>query len=87
MAKVSEKIETKRVTDIELLTETVATLTIAVQTQNDIILCLLEKFDPDNDLPIYYNSKESFEREMNKKVEACVKAIRKIYGHSETDKS
>lgn len=74
-------------TEIELLTQNVAALTMAVHTQNKVILCLLEKFDPDNDLPIYYVSKESFEREMNKKVEACVKAIRKIYGHSETDKS
>lgn len=74
-------------TDIELLTQNVAILTHAVQVQNEVIMCLLEKFDPDNDLPIYYNSKESFEREMNKKVEACVKAIRKIYGRSETDKN
>lgn len=82
--------EHKEITDKELdlrvMADTIVMLSSAVQTQNDVILCLLEKFDPDNDLPIYYSSKESFEREMNKKVEACVKAIRKIYERSEADK-
>lgn len=85
MARVSEKIETKKVTDIELLTETVATLTLAVQTQNNIILCLLHKFNIETDLPTWQN-KGVFEKEMVTKVDACDKAIRKIYGHSETDK-
>lgn len=86
MAKVSEKIETKKVTDIELLTESVAALTIAVQTQNAIIMCLLHKFNIETDLPTWQD-KEIFEKEMAAKVDACDKAIRKIYERSKTDKS
>lgn len=82
--KVEEKIETKTVSDIELLTETVATLSVAVRTQNNLILCLLNKFDIGSDLPT--QDKETFEKEMGEKVKACNEAIRKIYGRSETDK-
>lgn len=73
-------------TDIELLTQNVAALTVAIQTQNAVLMCLLQKFNPETDLPAWQD-KETFEKEMAKKVDACDKAIRKIYGHSETDKS
>lgn len=73
-------------TDIELLTQNVAALTMAVQTQNAVLMCLLHKFNLETDLPTWQD-KETFEKEMARKVDACDKAIRKIYGHSETDKS
>lgn len=72
-------------TDIELLTQNVAALTVAIQTQNAVLMCLLHKFNPETDLPTWQN-KEIFEKEMAKKVDACDKAIRKIYGRPETDK-
>ena len=72
-------------TDIELLTQNVAALTMAIQTQNAVLMCLLHKFNPETDLPPWQD-KEAFEKEMAAKVDACDKAIRKIYGRSETDK-
>jgi len=86
MSKVSERIETKKVTDIEILTETVATLTVAVQTQNDIILCLLHKFNLNHDLP-FWTTKEGMEEDVEPKVKACIESVRRLYGPSETDKS
>ena len=71
-------------TDIELLTQNVAALTVVIQTQNAIIMCLLNKLNIETDLPTWQD-KGTFEKEMAKKVDACDKAIRKIYGHSETD--
>lgn len=78
--------EDREISDIEILTETVAQLAAAINTQNDIIICLLHKFDVEKDLP-YWSTKEGLEEEMGPKVEACMKAVRKLYGHSETDKS
>lgn len=72
-------------TEAELLTQNVAALTVAVQTQNAVIMCLLHKLNIETDLPTWQN-KETFEKEMAKKVDACDKAIRKIYGHPEADK-
>lgn len=86
MAKVSEKIETKKVTDIELLTESVAALTLAVQTQNDIVLCLLHKFELNHDLPLW-TTKEKMEEDVGPKVQACIESVRRLYERSETDKS
>ncbi len=73
-------------TDIELLTQNVAILTSAIQTQNDIILCLLHKFNMNQDLP-FWLTKEGMEEEVGPKVKACVESVRGLYGHSETDKS
>lgn len=73
-------------TEVELLTQNVAALTVAVQTQNAVIMCLLHKLNIETDLPTFQN-KEAFEKEMAAKVDACDKAIRKIYERSETDKS
>lgn len=73
-------------TEVELLTQNVAALTVAVQTQNAVIMCLLHKLNIETDLPTFQN-KEAFEKEMAAKVDACDKAIRKIYGPSKTDKS
>lgn len=72
-------------TEVELLTQNVAALTVAVQTQNAVIMCLLHKLNIETDLPTWQN-KEIFEKEMAAKVDACDKAIRKIYEHSEADK-
>lgn len=72
--------------DIELLTETVAILTAAVQTQNEVILCLLHKFDLNQDLPSW-TTKEKMEEEVGPKVQACIESVRRLYGHPETDKS
>lgn len=44
--------ESRAPTDIDYLTQTVAMLTDAVKVQNDVILCLLHKFDMDSDLPL-----------------------------------
>lgn len=71
---------------VAALTESVANLAVAVQNQNNIILCLLHKFNIETDLPTWQN-KEIFEKEMATKVEACNKVIGKIYGPSKTDKS
>jgi len=73
-------------TEVELLTQNVAALTVAVQTQNAVIMCLLHKLNIETDLPAFQD-KETFEKEMAAKVDACDKAIRKIYGPSKTDKS
>lgn len=73
-------------TDIELLTQNVAILTSAIQTQNDIILCLLHKFELNHDLPLW-TTKEAMEEDVGPKVKACIESVRRLYGHSETDKS
>lgn len=70
--------------DIEILTETVGQLTLAVQTQNDILLCLLHQLDIKD--PNWKNT-EDIEKEVGPKIEACVNAVRKAYGPSKTDKS
>ena len=70
---------------IEVLTENLTILTAMVQTQNEIILCLLHKLNIETDLPTW-EDKEAFEKEMDPKIKACIKAVRKIYGRSETDK-
>lgn len=73
-------------TDIELLTQNVAALTVAIQTQNDIILCLLHKFELNHDLPLW-TTKEAMEKDVGPKVKACIESVRRLYGHPETDKS
>lgn len=74
-------------TDVELLTQNVAALTLAVQSQNVAIMCLLNKLDPNTDLDFSHLTKEQFEKKMNEKIVACEKAIREVYGRSETNKS
>ena len=71
--------------DLRVMADTIVMLTSAVQTQNAVIMCLLHKLNIETDLPTFQN-KETFEKEMVAKVDACDKAIRKIYGHSEADK-
>lgn len=78
--------EDRAVNDIEILTETVAQLAAAINTQNDVLMCLLHKFDVEKDIPVWL-TKEGLEEEVGPKVEACMKAVRKLYGHSEADKS
>lgn len=86
MAKIEEKVETRTVSDIEILTETVASLTMAMRTQNDIILCLLHKFDLVHDLPLW-TTKEDMEKDVEPKVQACIESVRRLYGRGEDDKS
>lgn len=81
--------EHKEITDKELdlrvMADTIVMLSSAVQTQNDIILCLLHKFDIDKDLPAW-TTKEGLEEDVEPKVKACIKAVRSLYGRSEADK-
>lgn len=74
----------KTVGDIEILTQTVAQLVTAVQTQNDCILCLLHQTDIKD--PGWKN-KEDVEKAVGPKVTQCVKAIREVYGPRETNQS
>lgn len=71
--------------DLRVMADTIVMLSSAVQTQNSVILCLLHKLNVETDLPTQQN-REVFDKEMAAKVDACDKAIRKIYGRSETDK-
>lgn len=82
--------EHKEITDKELdmkvMADTIVMLSSAVQTQNDIILCLLHKFELNHDLPLW-TTKEAMEKDVGPKVKACIESVRRLYGHSETDKS
>ena len=80
-----EEKEDKDTEVLDLLTRNVAALTVAIQTQNAVIMCLLHKLNIETDLPTWQD-RGTFEKEMAAKVDACDKAIRKIYGRSETDK-
>ena len=69
---------------ISALTDTVAQLTVAMQTQNDILLVLLHNLDlqtPD------WKTIDDIEKEVGPKVQKCIDLMRKIHGPSETDKS
>lgn len=82
--------EHKEITDKELdmkvMADTIVMLSSAVQTQNDIILCLLHKFELNHDLPLW-TTKEKMEEDVGPKVRACIESVRRLYGHPETDKS
>lgn len=82
--------EHKEITDKELdmkvMADTIVMLSSAVQTQNDIILCLLHKFELNHDLPLW-TTKEKMEEDVGPKVKACIESVRRLYGHPETDKS
>lgn len=68
----------------EDLLDTIAQLTVAVQTQNDVLLVLLDQLDvkvPD------WKTKDDVEKAVGPKIEMCVKTIREIYGPSKADKS
>lgn len=70
-------------TEIELLTQNVAILTSAIQTQNDVLLVLLHNLDlkiPD------WKDKADIEKEVGPKIQECINLMRKIYGHGETNK-
>lgn len=75
----------KKLDPIDFLTESVAELSVALQVQNDVILCLLHKFDVDSDLPVW-TTKKGIEDEVGPKVQACIKAVREVYGRSKADK-
>lgn len=71
---------------IEDLADTVAMMAKAIETQNAVVLCLLHRFDLDQDTPSW-TTKEEMEKEVGVKVDACVDSIRSLYGHGKTDKS
>jgi hypothetical protein len=74
----------KELDAVAMLTESVAELTVAVKTQNDVILVLLHNLDlkiPD------WKEKADVEKEVGPKIQACIEAMREVYGRSETDKS
>lgn len=82
MAKVEEKVG-KELDDIGVLSNTVAMLAHAVQTQNDVLLILLHNLDlkiPD------WKEKADIEKEIGPKIQACIEAVRKVYGRGETNK-
>lgn len=70
----------------QIITETLAMLTHEVRLQNDIIFCLLHKFDMTHDLPLW-TTKEAMEEDVGPKVKACIESVRSLYGHPEIDKS
>lgn len=73
----------KELDAVAVLTESVAELAVAVKTQNDVLLVLLHNLDlkiPD------WKEKTEVEKEVGPKIQACLEAMRKVYGRSETDK-
>lgn len=69
--------------DLRTMADTIVMLSAAIQTQNDVLLTLLHNLDlkiPD------WKTKEELEKDVGPKVQACVKAVRKVYGRSEADK-
>lgn len=71
-------------TELELLTENVAILTHAVQTQNDVLLVLLDNLDlkiPD------WKSQLDVEKAVGPKIQECIEFIGKVYGRGKTNKS
>lgn len=78
-----EEKEGHQANEIEILTQNIAALAVAVETQNDIIICLLHHLDK---IP-EWKDREELEKEMNPKIQGCIKAVRKAYGQLETDKS
>lgn len=70
--------------DLRVMADTIVMLSSAVQTQNDIILCLLHKFNIKQDLP-FWTTKEGMEEDVGPKVKACIESVRSLYGRSEID--
>lgn len=71
---------------IEDLADTVAMLTVTVQTMNDVLLVLANKLDINADIP-HWKTKEDIEKSVGPKIQKCVELIKDTYGHGETDKS
>ena len=70
---------------IEDLADTVAMLTVTVQTMNDVLLVLATQIDT-SQLP-QWKTKEDIEKEVGPKIQKCIELIKDTYGHGETDKS
>lgn len=67
----------------DFLTQSIAALTKAVQVQNDILVVLL--YNLDLKMPDWKSVKDA-DADITKKIEDCVKAVRKVYdGPSETN--
>ena len=76
--------EAKEVGELELITASIAQLSVALQTQNEILLTILHNLElkaPE------WGSKEDIEKEVGPKIKMCVEAVRKVYGPDKTDKS
>lgn len=82
--KVEEQLD-KEVSELDLLTQNLAALTAAVQTLNDVQLVMLHNMK-DMKMPDW-KSKSDVENDVSQKVIDCIKAVRKVYGQHETDKS
>ena len=85
MTKIKE-VEDNDVTELAIMAESIAQLQMAITIQNDIILCLLHKFNPEEDLPSWVTTAGA-EEELEPKIKACRDVIRKIYGPGKTSES
>lgn len=81
-----KEVEDNEVTELAIMAESIAQLQMAIAIQNDIILCLLHKFNPEEDLPNWITPAGA-EEELQPKIKACRDTIRRIYGPGETSKS
>lgn len=71
--------------NLELITENLAALTVAVQTLNDVQLVLLHNVK-NLELP-EWKTLEDIDKAVGDKVKDCVKSVRKVYGPRQADKS
>lgn len=82
MTEVKE-VNDEQVTDLDILAETVAMLSHAIQVQNDVLIVLMGQLDlklPD------WKTKKEVEEAVGSKIQECVKLMRNIYGHGEVNK-
>ena len=70
---------------IEDLADTVAMMSVALQTQNDVLIVLLDKLNI-NDLPDW-KAEDDVTDAVGPKLQACINLMGKINGQRETDKS
>lgn len=70
---------------VALLTQSVATLTAAVETMNDVLLVLVHNAKKQGlEIP-EWDSVEAVEKDVSEEVRKCVNAIRKVYGPDTTN--
>lgn len=87
MAETIKEVNDERVPELEIITQTMAQLVSTVQTQNDIILVLLHNMKRLGLEMPEWDSLEAINKDISEPIRDCVKAVRKIYGPSKTDKS
>lgn len=86
MAETIKEVTDERVPELEIITQTMAQLVSTVQTQNDIILVLLHNMKRLGLEMPEWDSLEAINKDVSEPIKDCVKAVRKTYGPSETDK-